>query len=476
VQGIMNQYRRVREHPIPIDHQVWMQNVCDNVKVRMGITPESPLDVSERPESYLCFLHEILMEIEIDDDSRSFSLLPQSKMGAINITINNTILKELDKFLNPPDNANYVNIDALEISLWDYYFNLKKVVKGNKEFEELLVTDCMSASITVSRLKVVVAEATPAQKTQVARNSFQEAQRVVAVDPGRNPIIAGVVYSHEAMSSIQHIENTHHATLKWGRRQHAQETGNTRRLRWTKRLSVRNADVTAFNNGVPTTKTSSLALYKNHARHVLEFMQPVMEFYHTKCFKRLKWKSYIETQKAYEKVVKILQGGVRNTLVVWGNAKFAPSGRGSPPVPTTKMRQKVGARIRCLDQDEYCTSKLCCGCHHNLHPFRIRNRRSYHLRVCNNVNCSRRVFDRNVSAAINIMYLFYNKNVLGQPTPVRFRRGAVLQAPAAPAPAPVAAGGGGGGGAAGGGAVAAVVPPPPGALDMDSDTSDDEYV
>ena len=48
-----------------------------------------------------------------------------------------------------------------------------------------------------------------------------------------------------------------------------------------------------------------------------------------------------------------------------------------------------------------------------------------------------------MSAAINIMYLFHNYNVLGNDTPLAFRRGVL--APPVPVPA---AGGAGGGGAA----------------------------
>ena len=45
------------------------------------------------------------------------------------------------------------------------------------------------------------------------------------------------------------------------------------------------------------------------------------------------------------------------------------------------------------------------------------------VRVCQNVLCPRSVWDRNVSAAINILYLFINYNVHGQETPASFRRG-----------------------------------------------------
>ena len=69
-----------------------------------------------------------------------------------------------------------------------------------------------------------------------------------------------------------------------------------------------------------------------------------------------------------------------------------------------------------------------------------------------------------MSAAINIMYLFHNYNVLGNDTPLAFRRG-VLALPD-PVPDPVPAAGGGGG-------AAVVVVGGDDILDQDSDLEDE---
>ena len=156
-----------------------------------------------------------------------------------------------------------------------------------------------------------------------------------------------------------------------------------------------------------------------------------------KRFKRLKWKTHIRTQQAYEKIVAKLKGGVENTLVIWGNAKFPSSGKGSPAVPTSTLLKKVKARVKVLEQDEYKTSKLNCCCWSEATPMFLDGRRSHHLRVCNNVICSRRVWDRNTSAAINILFLFKNYNVDWNETPEEFRR-QVHPPPRVPVRPPVA--------------------------------------
>ena len=87
-----------------------------------------------------------------------------------------------------------------------------------------------------------------------------------------------------------------------------------------------------------------------------------------------------------------------------------------------KELKKVRARVTVLEQDEYKTSKINCCCWTDATPMVLEGRNSHHLRVCKNVNCARGVWDRNTSAAINILFLFINYNVDGNETPAEFRR------------------------------------------------------
>ena len=131
---IMLQYKRIRENevPIPDDELAWMQELCTEVKVALNITPEKPYDVGMRPEAYLPFLFRMLFELgegegggEGDIHYRLFSLLPQKKIKPIYITINNTILKELHFFLDPTGHDHFHGA----IDLWDYYFDLKSILR-----------------------------------------------------------------------------------------------------------------------------------------------------------------------------------------------------------------------------------------------------------------------------------------------------------------------------------------------------------
>ena len=415
VLGIMNLYKKIRDRPIPLADIHWMQALCDEVKQNLVITP---LQVSRNPEVYMPFLRRMLHDFETSGEPiRLFSLLPQKEIKPLHITINTTILKALHKHLN----KNVIN-PPLPDNLWEYYFDTRHLTKRNKTFEEFILTDGLSASVTVSRAKRVAAPVAAPNARVSARNAFLQADRVVSVDPGRNPIISGVVYNAGAMNVLAGNPNIHLEKVKWGKKEHYHECGFNERLAKTNMWMSKNLEITQYNNNGSSSKTSDLETYMAHAIQVLRVLHQRMAFFSSKRFRRLKWKTYIRTQKAYEKVVAKLKGGVPNTLVIWGNAKFPSNGKGSPSVPTKTMRKKVGARVRVLEQDEYRTSKLSCCCHEIMTGLEIAGRRSYHVRVCPNVNCPRSPWDRNVSAAINILFLFTNYNVDGHATPEAFRR------------------------------------------------------
>ena len=95
----------------------------------------------------------ILRDLEANKEFRLFSLIPQKRVRPLNITINNTILIELNKNLNPETDIDFENFQLFYgTDLWNWHFDIKPIVKRNKCFEEEIVTNCMSAPLRVSRL------------------------------------------------------------------------------------------------------------------------------------------------------------------------------------------------------------------------------------------------------------------------------------------------------------------------------------
>jgi hypothetical protein len=434
VAGLINAYTRFQngQYPVPPAEMAWMQSLCDEVRGRIG---PLPLDIKKQPHVYLPFLHEMLRDLETYNQTqileqkdekpvKLFTVLPQKKIRPLNIKINNTVLADMHRYLK-----NGVHLEGRD--LWDYYFNTARVTKSErKEFEEFMVTDGLSATLIVSRPKqaaeeVEDAKASKQRDLERAQRLFEEADRVVAVDPGRNPILTAVVHNQAAMDSLQEHSpnNVKHEVLTWGKKQFYQEAGYTHRSKVTKLWSNKATVIATFNQEVQTAKTSHLDVLRSHTRHVLANLRTVMAFYNTQRFKRLRWKTYISKQKAYEKLVAALKGDSKNPLIVWGNANFPSAGRGSPAVPTTTLFKKVASRLNTVDEDEFRTSKLAACCHREMQGLLQEDgTRSWSLRVCQNNACPRSVWDRNTSAAISILALFLHR-VQGRGRLQAFRRG-----------------------------------------------------
>ncbi len=258
---------------------------------------------------------------------------------------------------------------------------------------------------------------------------LESSTQVVAMDPGRKPIFTAVVHNQAALDSLHSPspENVKHEVIKWSKRRFYQDAGYTHHNRVTKIWTDKAPLIKALNAEVLSAKTSSLGLFESYARYVLPNLETVMSFYNCKRFKRLRGKTYISRQKAYEKLVSELTAGDSNSLIVWGDASFPSTGRGSPALPTSGLRKKVGSRARVLDHDEFRTSMLAACCHTELKSLQgpQSGKSSWEVRICKNNAYPRRIWERNVSAAINILYLFLDYT-RGRPRPQAFRRSNVV--------------------------------------------------
>jgi hypothetical protein len=158
--------------------------------------------------------------------------------------------------------------------LWKYYFDLSGV-KGSKkiEFEQFVVTDGLSAGLCMSRRReqreyIDKYAKKPsrqekakmdATKLKVAKAMLNKSTRVVAVDPGRNPIFTAVVHNVDAMDTLQaeYPANVKHETISWTRGRYHHEAGHTHRKNVTKLWTEKNPHIITFNAEVGTAKTRS---------------------------------------------------------------------------------------------------------------------------------------------------------------------------------------------------------------------------
>ena len=148
-----------------------------------------------------------------------------------------------------------------------------------------------STSLIVSWPKRANKEvATELTEQKSAQELLEASARVVAVDPGRNPIFTAVVHNQATLDSLQSPspENINYEVIKWRKRCFHQEAGYTHHNGVTKLCTGKAPLINEYNAEVLSAKTSSLELFKAYAHHVLANQETVMSFYNSQRFKRLR--------------------------------------------------------------------------------------------------------------------------------------------------------------------------------------------
>ena len=98
-----------------------------------------------------------------------------------------------------------------------------------------------------------------------------------------------------------------------------------------------------------------------------------------------------------------------SSLYYFGAAQFPSTASGAPSAPVKAFRDRLQHHpCTIVGVDEYLTSQLCSGCHHQLqhfhgvqeHPIFPGKVRVWNVKVCKNADCSHRMWNRDVNAAI----------------------------------------------------------------------------
>jgi hypothetical protein len=133
-------------------------------------------------------------------------------------------------------------------------------------------------------------------------------------------------------------------------------------------------------------------------------------------WRRLRWKTRVKRQKAYDLLFTELAAGVEDVIAYRGGG-FSHKSRGHHPTPNKHLFLELKRRTRCRLVPAFRTSKLWSLCDNVLVQSDI-----WSIKSCNNPNCSTR-WNRDVNAAENIRRVFLHMNANGGQKPEAFRRG-----------------------------------------------------
>ena len=190
------------------------------------------------------------------------------------------------------------------------------------------------------------------------------AARIIGLDPGRNSLFTAVIHEEHATNHLQAPQPIKHQVLSWSRSRW-QEVSGIKHAKLMRELWIHD-DPTVMENllDTPTPKAATTVAFGRHIFYRLTHMPATVTHYGARKYRQLRWSLYMQKQRAMASMCNSITGGKRDTIVAYGDAKFACCGKGNEATPTTSIRKKLGAACRVYDVDEFRTSKLCCACHH----------------------------------------------------------------------------------------------------------------
>jgi hypothetical protein len=158
------------------------------------------------------------------------------------------------------------------------------------------------------------------------------------------------------------------------------------------------------------SKTASVEEFEEYLMTKRRVDPRLWEHRQRRCFALMAMDNFIHKRKTMDRFWKRTVGLKEHTIVAYGDAGFASSGRGERSVPTVAMRQAARRfSRRVVEVDEFRTSKTCCDCGAVLLPVRVpgKTKPLRAVRRCGSIECNEAPLkSRDWSAAINILWRF----------------------------------------------------------------------
>ncbi|KAL3148147.1 hypothetical protein ABBQ38_014429 [Trebouxia sp. C0009 RCD-2024] len=418
-----------------------LENLVNIMHAHIYELPVTDDSLANQSSKYLKWMYFILCEFQAVVDAapagqrlpKLFTLLPQKSNQTAFITISTTSLHKLLKEegfqrVGSLSTKSCSEFTANADHWWGIFTSSFQFCQRiNRQFKHQLSTDGVSVGVTTFNSKQTQPPP-PAKSAKRKRNASRPstwvqglpantpltATRILGLDPGRNSLFTAVIHEGQATDSLQAPIPIKHQVLSWSRSRWQEASGikhaKLMRELWLHDDPILQEDLLT----TPTPKVSSTAAFGRHIHHRLTHLPAAVSHFGARKYRQLRWSRYMQKQRAMASMCNSITGGKSDTIVAYGDAKFACCGKGNEATPTTSLRKNLGKACKVYDVDEFRTSKLCCVCHHAMAGMplpsieRCRNDgdHSYSVRLCSNRGCERMMWNRDVNAAINVLKLF----------------------------------------------------------------------
>ena len=303
-----------------------------------------------------------------------------------------------------------------ELKLYDMKNELKKIIACIKtEATEELKSKKKSLEKDLKEFQNALTKKTAKRVVDMVNNKC----KVVALDPGKSNVGTWVIHND---GEIRDDEKHAHGMLFGGEWRFL--SGQTQ---FTKKMNMRAERFCPEVKKQPTTKSVSTRKLMDSYKHQIDHGGSLERAYFdsTLWFQKQKMKKYVKTQKALETVMtKVL--GIKNKktqrgiVVAFGDGDMTSNMRGVSPLLSTAFYKKMKSSATVQLVPEFRTSKLCSCCEHEL-----TKGDSFRVLRCNNSQCIRTFWNRDINAAINILKIFLHSCSSGTRLPKFSRQAGV---------------------------------------------------
>jgi hypothetical protein len=318
-----------------------------------------------------------------------------------------------------PTNARAFRDNAM--NWWTRAFNIRKVTSAHRRFAYSIETNGLGVSVHLLKPKVEAAVneygfTYEQPSTYLPMNIGNS--RVVALDPGRRDLFVGVSRANTAANDeIWEPGDDNEEVIKCSNT-HWQEISGTRYASKKGALWLsKNPDISNLLRNLPTPRCSSTDAYKLYLTLFLANRDELLGFYRDVKWRRLRWKTRIKRQKAYETLCRELSNNDPDAVIIYGNGAFSSTSGGHASAPKKGLFKELRRRYRNTRMgSEYRTSQICSKC-----EGRLADTRTWGLKKCNDTCLT--LWNRDVNAARNIRHMWLYRNSHNGLHPHPFVRG-----------------------------------------------------
>jgi hypothetical protein len=262
-----------------------------------------------------------------------FNILPISRIKAHYITLDTSCMTGLLK------ESKLVKEDLKsDFDLWDSFLDIAKI-KGKKQtFTGTIDTD--GYSVCVHFYSPVYPQ------KNVPKEEILKGKRVLGVDPGRTNILT-IVEAMDDGSFKEYVLTRKHYYQASGINK-----ANEQVKKWVKHFKN---EQNALSRASP--KSVSLESFMVYIQTLNEVQETMWKEKFKRYWRAQELRLYGGKKRVFANFLNALKID-KNTVFAYGQAKFAPGGKGEKSVPTSRAYKECASRAKTTMVDEYGTSKV----------------------------------------------------------------------------------------------------------------------